>query len=127
MNPIYLLYLLPMLVGCEKMIKNINLPACKNCIHYQVSNNDEFTSSLNRCGMFGDKNIITDKIKYDFADHCRDDESKCGKTGKYFVEEPNINMKIWKHSIVKNMPNNLLLITIISCFLQIYLIYSKNK
>lgn len=127
MNPIYLLYLLPILVNCEKMIKNINLPACKNCIHYQVSNNEEFISSLNKCGIFGDKNIVTDKITHDFADYCRNDESKCGKEGKYFVEEPNINMKIWKHSFVKNMPNNLLLFSIVSSFLQVYLIYSKNK
>jgi hypothetical protein len=117
-----------MVVGCEKMIKNINLPACKNCIHYQVSNNDEFTSSLNRCGMFGDKNIVSDKIKYDFADYCRNDESKCGIEGKYFVEEPNINMKIWKHSVIKNMPNNLLLFTIFSLsFTILFDIYSENK
>ena len=123
----YLLFLLPFLVQCEKLIKNINLPACKNCIHYQVSNNDEFTSSLNKCGMFGNKNIITDKITHDFADYCRNDESKCGNVGKYFVEEPNINMKIWKHSVVKNIFNPLLLVSIFSCLLQVYLIVLSNK
>jgi hypothetical protein len=113
MNSIYLLYLLPILVYSEKIIKNVNLPACRNCIHYQpdIYNND-FASYLNKCDKFGDKNIVTDKITYDFADQCRNDDSKCGKEGKYFVVEPNINMKILKYSLIKNIPNGIFIVTI---------------
>jgi len=123
-----LLYLLPRLVHSEKIIKNVNLPACRNCIHYQPDPfYNDFTSSLNKCNKFGDKNIVTDKITYDFADQCRNDESKCGKEGKHFIEEPNINMKILKYSLLKNMPYGIIVFMIggLTC-LQIYAI-SKTQ
>jgi hypothetical protein len=123
MNFKYLIYFLPSLVHSEKIIKNVNLPACRNCIHYQPDPfYNDFTSSLNKCNKFGDKNIVTDKITYDFADYCRNDESKCGKEGKYFEEEPNINMKILKYSLLKNMPYGILLLGLGgTVVLQIYL------
>jgi hypothetical protein len=123
MNFKYLIYFLPSLVHSEKIIKNVNLPACRNCIHYQPDPfYNDFTSSLNRCNKFGDKNIVTDKITYDFADYCRNDESKCGKEGKYFEEEPNINMKVLKYSLLKNMPYGILLLGLGgTVVLQIYL------
>lgn len=118
-----LLYLLPRLVHSEKIIKNVNLPACRNCIHYQPDPfYNDFTSLLNKCNKFGDKNIVTDKITYDFADQCRNDESKCGKEGKYFQEEPNIHMKILKYSLLQNMPYGILVLGLGGMVvLQIYL------
>jgi hypothetical protein len=90
----------------DKIIKNINIPSCRNCIYYKPATYNEFTSTLNRCEKFGEKNIVTDEIKYDFADTCRDNESKCGKEGKYFIEEPNLELKIWKHKILSNALGN---------------------
>ena len=124
MNFKYLVYFLPSLVQSERIIKNINIPACRNCIHYQPDPfYNDFTSLLNKCNKFGDKNIVTDKITYDFADQCRNDQSKCGKEGKHFVEEPNINMKILKYSLLKNMPYAIIVFMIggLTC-LQIYAI-----
>ena len=124
MNFKYLVYFLPSLVQSERIIKNINIPACRNCIHYQPDPfYNDFTSLLNKCNKFGDKNIVTDKITYNFADQSRNDESKCGKEGKYFVEEPNINMKILKYSLLKNMPYAIIVFMIggLTC-LQIYAI-----
>ena len=47
---LYLLCLLPNLFRSEKIIKNMNLPTCRNCIYYQPSvYNNDFTSLLNRC------------------------------------------------------------------------------
>ena len=82
-------------------IKNINIPACKNCIHYEPNKGD-FESSLSKCKNFGVKNIITDKIKYDFADLTRGDENKCGPKGKYFIEEPNIQNKKILNFLIRN-------------------------
>jgi len=78
----------------NKIIKNINIPSCKNCIYYKpnILHND-FTSTYNKCEKFGEKDIITDEITYKFANFCRDDESMCGKEGKYFEEEKNIKFK----------------------------------
>jgi hypothetical protein len=70
----------------DKIIKNINVPSCKNCIYYKPRMFDsDFTSTLNICEKFGNKNIITDKITYDYADLCRQSDTKCGEEGKYFT------------------------------------------
>lgn len=94
------IYFLFYLCNCTKIINNGNLPSCRNCVYYKPDkNNNDFTSSFSKCQVFLDKDIITDKIKYEYADHCRYDEYKCGKIGKYFEEEKNINIKIFIHSI----------------------------
>ena len=96
-------------VNSEKIIKNINIPSCRNCIHYKPSIHDnDFTSSFVKCEKFGDKDIITDKITYKYADLSRNDESLCGKEGKYFEAEKNIDIKVLKHSLFK--PFNLIII-----------------
>jgi hypothetical protein len=89
----------------EKIIKNVNIPACRNCIYYTPSASySDFTDSLNRCEKFGVKNIVTNEIRYDFAESCRTDESKCGLQGKFFEEEPNISLKMAKHYIREKIP-----------------------
>jgi len=64
----------------------------------------DFTSKMSNCQNFGTKDVITDKITYDYADLCRNDESKCGKEGKFFEKEENINFKILKHKLFTNFP-----------------------
>ena len=94
---------LPLIRG-DKIIQNINLPSCRNCMYYKPSTYNDFSSSLNRCEKFGTKDIISDEIDYDFASYCRKDEDKCGKDGKYFVIEENLPAKIIRHSMAKNWP-----------------------
>ena len=74
------------------IIKNSNIPSCKNCIHFEpyLYNIDD----LSRCNKFGEKNIITDEIKKDYTDSCRKDEKKCGFDGKYFEKETDINLRL---------------------------------
>ena len=85
----------------EKIIKNMDLPSCKNCIHYKPNILiSDFTDTSNTCQNFGKKNIITDKIDYSFAYDCRSDESKCGEKGKYFEEDKYIKVKILTHQIM---------------------------
>ena len=64
-------------------IKNSQVPLCKNCIHYRPN---PFTSSMSKCSQFGNKDVVTGKIKYDYADLSRIYEDKCGLEGKYFNE-----------------------------------------
>jgi len=107
-------YLLFALVNSEKIIKNINIPSCRNCIHYKPSYyTTDFTESYNKCDHFGNKNIITNEISYDFAETCRNDENKCGNEGKYFEQEKNIELKIFTHQIISRIPNILLVSTIV--------------
>jgi hypothetical protein len=109
------------LIKCDKIIENINLPSCKNCIYYKpnVLRND-FTSTFNKCEKFGKKDIITDIIRYNFADFCRNDESMCGNEGKYFEEEKNIKFKIFKYKIISSLPYSLPIIMLaINLFIKV--------
>ena len=119
------LYLLFALINATKIIKNIDIPACRNCIHYKPSiHNTDFTVFYNKCDKFGDKDIITGKISYDIAELCRKDELRCGIDGKYFEGEPNIHMKVLKHTIISNMTNYLLLLLF---FLYIHAVANSYK
>jgi len=121
-----IIYFLLSIVSSSPIIKNSNIPACRNCIHYKPSfYNNEFTSSYNDCKKFGEKNIISDKIILESAESCRRDESKCGANGKYFEEEKNINLKVLKHKIISGLPNTLLISLIVISFASI-IVAAKN-
>lgn len=108
----------------DKIIKNMNIPACKNCIYYKPRMLDrEFTSTFNICEKFGNKNIITDEITYHYADLCRRQDDKCGEEGKYFKKEPYIRFKIFKHAIISNIP--LALFILIPSFLSLLVVMGK--
>jgi len=105
-----ILYLPLVLVNSEQIIKNINVPSCRNCVHFKPPYYGDFTSSLSKCNKFGTKDIITNKISYnDFADMARSNEDKCGKEGKYFKLEKNVEFKILIHQIISNLPNIIIL------------------
>lgn len=105
-------------------IRNSNIPSCRNCVFYKPLENRDFSSIYSQCEKFGDKNILTNEIKYDLVKICRIDETKCGIQGKYFKEEKYIDFKIWKHSITNKL-NPLWIFTISNVFLQIYFILKK--
>jgi len=85
-----------------KIIRNLEYPACKNCIHYRPSClRNDFTSTFNKCDNFGVKDVVTDKITYDFADLCRSDQYRCGKEGKHFERQPRLWLKKLKHTIFR--------------------------
>jgi len=79
---------------------------------------NDFTSPYVKCNKFGEKDIITDKITYKYADSCRNDESLCGKEGKYYIEEKNIHIKILQHTIFK--PFNLIIIPYILLIIKLF-------
>ena len=62
--------------GAASIIKNINLPACRNCIHYKHSIVYGFGSDMNKCHKYGVKDIVSNEINYDYAQFCRKDEEK---------------------------------------------------
>ena len=100
-------FLFFVVANADRIIKNINLPSCKNCIYYQTKNLNPDFSSLNKCEKFGEKDIVNGMIKYDYANSCREKESKCGKEGKYYIEDTNFIMKrlkIVKNVLVENAP-----------------------
>ena len=125
MKLLYLLFGL-LVTNSEKIIKNINIPSCRNCIYFKPQTGSDFTSYLSKCEKFGEKNILTDEIKNYYADSCRNDEGKCGLQGKYFVEEKNIDIKILTHNIIYNIDKYILVSLLVSIYaFIIYLGISK--
>jgi hypothetical protein len=98
-----------------KIIRNSESPSCCNCIHFIPYNYDY--DSLGKCKCFGEKNIITDEIKNDYASICRSNEEKCGVSGKYFELNSKKNIQI--NNFKKNWYQNSVFIYF-GTFLSIY-------
>lgn len=129
MNYIKYLFIL-CFVNSEKIIKNIkintikdiNYPSCYNCFYYKPSPfSTDYGSSTSKCEKIGEKNILNGHIKYDYVSLCRMDESKCGKEGKYFEEQRNLNLKMFIHMIISSFPNTILISVIV-----FYLLLKKS-
>jgi hypothetical protein len=107
------------------LIKNIDLPSCRNCKYYKPRYNSDYSSTLSKCSIFGRKDIHTDEISYDYADLCRNDKDKCGLHGKYFEEESNVEFKILSHNFTNYFTNSLPFI--VCFFLSLLNVIIKNK
>lgn len=84
----------------NQIIRDIEFPSCKNCVHYRPTYwSSDFTSLSNKCDKFGAKDVVTDKITYDYADSCRRQDDKCGKEGKFFEKQPRLILKKIKHKM----------------------------
>ena len=110
------IFLIDYVMGC-KLIKNIDLLSCKHCRHFIP---DYYSStSYSKCKMFGEKNIITDEINYDYANSCREDELKCGINAIYFERENQtiLSLKTLKHSI--SNPKNILMVAFVTYLITV--------
>ena len=67
------------------VIKDIQLPVCKDCKFFMPHENRE-QYTLGRCMLFGKKNIISGEITYEFADICRISANKCGHNGTLYKD-----------------------------------------
>jgi hypothetical protein len=118
------LLLLP-IVNCEKLFKNIHIPLCKNCIYYKPSIYFDFESEFNECEIFDKKDDRKhdrkDVISYYSVDLCRNNETKCGKEGKYFEKEKFIHLKIFTHKLLNSSPYIMLIsLTVLSVLANVY-------
>jgi len=72
-------------------IRNQKLPICSNCVHFIEHTNkypyDPFPSDslYGKCKKFGEVNIVSGIVAYDFASLCRDNNNKCGKYGSQYI------------------------------------------
>jgi hypothetical protein len=72
----------------RKFIKNQEYPICKTCQHYLPNNIFFPDDQIARCMKFGEKDVVTGKITYKYADLCRRYEA-CGQEGKYHEKRPD--------------------------------------
>jgi hypothetical protein len=74
-------------------IRNTELPNCFNCLHFiEYKNNYPYdpipcNTQYGKCKKFGEVNLITGVIEYDFANNCRNDVNKCGKLGSEYMKK----------------------------------------
>jgi hypothetical protein len=71
-------------------IRNKELPICSTCVHFiEPTHNYPYDpipcDKQGRCKNFGEVNMITGTIEYDFANDCRLNDNKCGKMGLEYV------------------------------------------
>lgn len=74
-------------------IRNTELPICSKCKYFiEHSNNYPYdpvpsNEQYGKCKRFGEVNFITGELMYDLARECRTNSSKCGNTGKKYIEK----------------------------------------
>ena len=74
-------------------IKNKELPICTNCVHFiEHTNNYPYDPLTNnklygRCKRFGEVDVVTGLVEYEFAEYCRKNSNICGKSGSEYVEK----------------------------------------
>jgi len=81
----------------------MNIPSCKNCIHYIPDDYSNYSSNKGKCALFGEKDVVTNKIHHDYADTCRRDHTKCGLEGRYFEKNENVKLTKLFHLLKRNM------------------------
>lgn len=73
----------------KTFIRNKALPACFDCLHFiEYCPYDSIPSDkqYSKCKKFGEMDLITGVIEYDFVKYCRDDINKCGKLGSEYID-----------------------------------------
>ena len=65
-------------------IRNKELPICSNCVHFIELEND-YPYDGYRCKKFGEMDVITGAINYDYAAVCRLGDDNCGTKGSHYT------------------------------------------
>jgi hypothetical protein len=104
-------------------IKNVDMPACKNCKHFDTDFTIFSDHKHGICKLYGDKDLITNKINYNLASSAREKDDVCGTQGKNYEEVPNV---LFNEILLKFKGNLLLVLLISSTVLQI-IIQEKVK
>ena len=74
----------PVSVVFKQIIKNIDIPICKDCSYFKFHSTQ---IQLGKCIKFGEKHLISGKISYSYASVNRVDEESCGPNGLYFTKK----------------------------------------
>lgn len=121
LNYIFLLSIIQFVISYN--IKNVDMPACKNCKHFESGTNFFESPIYGKCKLYGDKDLITNKISYKFASSARENNDVCGIQGKNYEEVPNVLF----NEILLKFKGNLLLILTISLVVLPIIIQEKVK
>ena len=97
-------------------IKGLCNPICKTCVHFRPNLSDfQYASAYSRCAKFGHKGLVSGKMYYEYADMCRDDETKCGQDAREYKKDPMYYLKYAKYCG-----------TVLSPFILLCIVFSKR-
>lgn len=86
-----------------KVINN-DSPICKKCIHFIpvkfLGCSKEEKIYYGKCKLYGNKNILSGKINYEFASIAREYYS-CGYEGKNYIYDPYYKIKLFSNRLYK--------------------------
>jgi len=80
----------------KQFIINSKVPICKNCVYFKPY--DEKSYHLGKCTKFGNMDILSGIIEYNYAYTCRTSNNLCSFNGTYYEERkhPNITLSIFQ-------------------------------
>lgn len=94
---LYYVCIFSTVIQSERIIKNLYVNSCKNCIHHRPNTPFTYSASYSSkesfCTQFGERDIITDEIKYKYAVSARNNETECGEAGLYFEKDEMVPLK----------------------------------
>ena len=66
-------------------IKNMNYPACINCVHFTQI--ERLNPDYAKCKKFGRMDLVTGEITYEYASISRRFDDYCGEKGFFYEEK----------------------------------------
>jgi hypothetical protein len=100
-NKLYYYEMYKLITLCKKFssvkisIRNKDLPICSNCLYFiEHTNNYPYdpipsNEKYGKCKKFGEVDLVTGIIEYDFAKNCRLNDNKCGTLGSEYKNKMN--------------------------------------
>lgn len=95
-RPIFSLY-----TTSSKFITDIEVPECNKCTHYVPCKYNLYKDTkLATCSKFGVKDIYDGSVQNYYIEHCRRDNTKCGKEGLHFLKATNLKQMASDHDMI---------------------------
>ena len=60
------------------------LPECRNCKYFMPHDSELYKYKLATCLLYGNKDVVSGKITFEYADHVRNRDSQCSREGVNF-------------------------------------------
>ena len=67
----------------KQVIRNGAAPVCKNCVYYIPNKERNYI----RCMKYGNKDVVTGEVEFDYAFYARSKPDMCGLEGRSFQLE----------------------------------------
>lgn len=83
-------------------IRHSSHPPCKECRNFLPNKSGTFSSEFGKCGLYGEKNLLSGVVAHEYATSVREDKAKCGPEGIDYVAEPFPIRKQVQHALQRN-------------------------